>query len=155
MKETVRTSRPTIDEYFMQLAITASSRATCRHRWQGAVIVRDKRVISMGYNGAPPGVVDCLERQYCSKEKGLPCLAEALHGESNAIITAARYGIAVGGASIYCVFSPCRSCCNMIKTAGITDVYFEYIYDGFPMGLIYLAELGLIVHCLKDVYLKG
>lgn len=144
-----RTTRPTLDEYFMQLARAASSRATCRHRWQGAVIVKNKRVISMGYNGAPPGVADCLERGYCSKEKGLYCLAEGLHGESNAIITAAKEGISVNGAILYCIYSPCRSCCNMLKTAGIVEVVYEQVYTGYPEGPDYLYDLSVKVRKLE------
>lgn len=144
-----KTARPTLDEYFMQLAKAASSRATCRHRWQGAVIIRNKRVISMGYNGAPPGVKDCLELGYCSKERDLPCRADGLHGESNAIITAAKEGISVDGAVVYCIFSPCRSCCNMLKTVGIIEVVYEEVYDGFPTGPAYLESLGIKVRKLR------
>ena len=144
-----KASRIDIDTYFMLIAKAASLRATCRHREQGAVIVRDKHVISMGYNGAPPGVKDCLERGYCSKAENLPCLAEALHGESNAIITAAREGISVNSATIYCIFSPCRSCCNMIKTAGIAEVVYAEVYGGFPEGPEYLVSLGVKVRKLK------
>lgn len=146
----VRTTRPSIDVYFMRLAKVISTRATCRHRWQGAVIVKNKHIISCGYNGAPPNVVDCLELGYCSKEKGFPCLAESLHGESNAIITAAKEGVSVNGTTIYCIFSPCRACANMLKTAGIVEVVYEEIYDGFPEGPEYLTELGVIVRQLSQ-----
>jgi len=141
----IKTSRISFDEYIMQICHAVAARATCRHREQGAVIVRDKRIISTGYNGAPPGIKDCLELGYCSKEKDLPCLAEALHGESNAIITAAREGISVNNTTLYCVYSPCRSCCNMLKTAGITKVIYGNIYDGFPVGPYYLKCLGVKV----------
>ena len=139
-----KTSRIPFDDYIMLICHTVALRATCRHREQGAVIVRDKRIISTGYNGAPPDVIDCLERGFCSKAKGLPCLAEGLHGESNAIITAAREGIPVKGATLYCVYSPCRSCCNMIKTANIDHVIYEEVYDGFPEGPGYLLNLGIL-----------
>lgn len=138
-----RTERISFDEYAMAICHTAALRSTCRHRCQGAIIVKDRRIISMGYNGAPPGVKDCLERGYCSKAEGLPCLAESLHGESNAIISAAKTGISISGAHLYCVYSPCRSCCNMIKSAGITRVYYEDVYDGFPEGPEYLIQLGV------------
>ena len=154
-KRVLKKSRPSFDDYIMEICHAVSRRATCLHRDQGAVIVMGKHVVSAGYNGAPPGITDCLQKQYCSKAKGLPCLAEGLHGESNAIIAAASAGIGIRGSLIYCIYSPCRVCCNMIKTAGITDVYFEEIYDGFPDGPFYLAELGIIVHCLKEVFLRG
>lgn len=137
-----KTSRISFDEYVMAICHAVAARATCRHREQGAVITKDKRIISTGFNGAPPGVQDCLERGYCSKEmKNLPCLAEGLHGESNALITAAKEGISVNGSVLYCIFSPCRSCCNMIKTAGITEVVYGEVYDGFPSGPEYLESL--------------
>ena len=138
-----KTTRIPFDEYIMEICHTVSLRATCRHREQGAIIIRNKRIISTGYNGAPPGVLDCLELGYCSKEKNNICLAEGLHGESNAIITAAREGINVNGSTMYCIYSPCKSCCNMIKTAGITGVIYEEVYSGYPYGPTYLADLGI------------
>lgn len=142
-------SRISFDEYIMRICHAVAARATCRHREQGAVIVKKKRIISTGYNGAPPGVKDCLERGYCSKAEGLPCLAESLHGESNAIITAAKEGISVDGTTLYCVFSPCRGCCNMLRTAGIIEVVYEGVYDGFPDGPEYLGSLGVKVRMLE------
>lgn len=140
---TIKTLRISFDEYIMAICHAVAARATCRHREQGAVIVKSKRIISCGYNGAPPNTTDCLERGYCSKAEGLPCLAEGLHGESNAIIAAARYGISVDGAAVYCVFSPCRTCANMLKTAGIVEVVYESLYRGFPEGPEYLESLEI------------
>lgn len=140
-----KTTRISFDEYIMAICRVVALRATCRHRDQGVVIVRNKRIISTGYNGAPPGQKDCLELGYCSKAEGLPCLAEALHGESNAIITAAKEGISVDGTTLYGVYSPCRSCCNMMKTAGISEVVYGEVYDGFPGGPLYLESLGIKV----------
>jgi len=133
----------------MHVCYAVSKRATCRHREQGAVIVKNKRIISTGYNGTVPGVEDCLERGYCSKEKGRGCLAESLHGESNAIITAAREGISVDGSTLYCIYSPCKGCCNMLKTAGILEVTYEYIYENFLEGPEYLLNLSVKVRKLE------
>jgi len=91
---------------------------------------------------------DCLERGYCSKIEDLPCLAEGLHGESNAIITAAREGISIDGATIYCVYSPCRCCANMMKVAGIVEVVYENMYSTYPEGPSYLESLGIKVRKL-------
>jgi dCMP deaminase len=107
------------------------------------VIVKNKHVIAMGYNGAAPGQKDCLERGFCTKHKGGDCLAEGLHGESNAILSAAKDGISVEGATMYCIYSPCRACCNMIKAAGITKVYYDTLYDNYPDGPQYLKSLGV------------
>ncbi len=143
-------TRISFDASAMQICHTVALRATCRHRDQGAIIVRDRRIIATGYNGAPPGVRDCLENGFCSKDKDLECLAEGLHGESNAIISAAKAGVSVEGSTLYCVYSPCRSCCNMIRTAGIKTLIFEQIYDSFPTGPDYLASLGVDVYLLRN-----
>ena len=139
-------SRISFDAYAMRICHTVALRATCRHRNQGAIIVKDRRIMATGYNGAPPGVKDCLERGFCSKEKGYECLAEGLHGESNAILSAAKAGVRIEGATLYCIYSPCRACCNMIKTAGIEIVVFERAYNKFPGGPRYLQLLGLKVY---------
>ncbi len=131
------------NQYAMRICRTVALRSTCRHRDQGAIIVKNKRIVSAGYNGAPPGIEDCLERGYCSKESDLPCLAEGLHGESNAIISAAKAGISVDGATIYCTYSPCRTCANMIKTVGVMAVYYEHVYTGYEEGPRYLNWLGV------------
>ncbi|MCJ7760876.1 dCMP deaminase family protein [Candidatus Bathyarchaeota archaeon] len=145
---TTKTSRISFDEYIMRICHAVAARATCRHREQGAVIIKNRRIISTGYNGSPPGLKDCLELGFCSKEKGYPCRAEGLHGESNAIITAAKEGISVDGTVLYCIFSPCRTCANMLKTAGIVEVVYGEVYDGFPEGPVYLESLGVSVRKL-------
>ncbi len=138
-----KTTRISLDDYFMKICHTVAERATCRHREQGAIIVHDKRIISTGYNGAPSGVTDCLQRGYCSKSEEAGCLAEGLHGESNAIIMAAKEGISVNGSVMYCVYSPCKCCCNMIQAAGILEVVYEQRYSGFENGPEYLMSIGI------------
>jgi len=141
----VKEERPNFDRYALELCLMVSRRATCRHRSQGAVIVKDQRVLATGYNGAAPGIKDCLERGFCQKSEGLSCLAEGLHGESNAIASAARLGIPIKDAKMYCTFSPCRACSNLIKAAGIIEVCYMFVYDGFPSGPEYLKSLGVQV----------
>ena len=148
--DTVKTSRIPFDSYIMRVCHVVASRATCRHREQGAVIVHNKRILSTGYNGAPPGAKDCLEYGYCAKEENLPCRAEGLHAESNAIVTAAREGIRVEGSTLYCIFSPCLSCCNIIKTAGIIEVIYLHTYPYFEEGPGYLELLGVKVRQLEE-----
>jgi len=145
-----KTERPSLDEYFLELAKATATRSTCRHRDQGAVLVRNKRVIATGYNGAPPGADDCQQLGYCSKTMRLPCRAEGLHGESNAIASAAKMGVSTEGATIYCVYSPCMSCCNLLKSAGIVEVKFKDVYDRFPEGPQYLLDIGIKVSLLKE-----
>lgn len=146
----VKLTRPTFRKYMMAVCRAVATRATCRHRNQGAIIVKDKRILATGYNGAPPGVKDCLERGFCFKAEGGVCLAEGLHGESNAIISAAKAGIAIEGADLYCVYSPCISCCNMLKVAGIHSVYYSEVYSGFPDGPVYLETLGITVERIQE-----
>lgn len=143
-------TRISFDAYAMRICHTVALRATCRHRDQGAIIVKDRRIIAAGYNGAPPGVRDCLQIGYCSKEKDLPCMAEGLHGESNALISAAKAGVSVEGSTIYCIYSPCRACCNMVRTAGIRTLVYEHVYDGFSEGPDYLRSLGIDAYVLRD-----
>ncbi len=147
---TNKESRINFDEYAMKVCHAVALRATCRHRDQGAIIVHDRRIVSAGYNGAPPGVEDCLQKGYCSKAEHLPCLAEGLHGESNALLSAAKAGVEVEGATLYCLYSPCRACCNMIKTAGIKAVVYEQVYDGFAEGPKYLSHLGVTTYILNN-----
>lgn len=141
----IKTARPSYNESIFKVCEALASRATCRHREQGVVIVRDKVIIATGYNGAPRGVKDCIEKGYCSKAESLPCLAEGLHGESNALISAARHGVSVDKATMYCIYSPCRACCNMIRNAGIEAVIFKEVYSEFLDGPRYLASLGVTV----------
>lgn len=140
-----KSQRVSLDQYMMDIANVVATRSTCLHRHQGAVIVRDKRMISIGYNGSAPGMPHCICLGYCTKEKHGYCLAEGLHGESNAIATAARMGIPVAGATIYCLYSPCRTCCNLIKSAGIVEVKYAKVYHDFIEVYAYLRSLGIKV----------
>ena len=119
-----KSERPNLEQVFMRIAKTIALRSTCRHRDQGAVLVKDDHIISMGFNGSPPGQPHCIELGYCSKDEGLPCMAEGLHGESNAVITAARFGISTQNTTLYSVYSPCRACCNILRVAGVMKVVY-------------------------------
>lgn len=140
-----KTSRIDIDTYFLLIAEAASLRSTCRHRKQGAALVRNMRVVATGFNGSAPGMVHCIDLDYCMKEEYGLCRAENLHGESNAITSAAKMGISTDGTTIYCMYSPCRSCCHLLKSAGIVEVKYLELYDGFIDGPDYLKELGIKV----------
>jgi len=86
---------------------------------------------------------------YCLKIETGVCRAEGLHGESNALAFAAKLGIAVEGSTLYSVYSPCRTCCNMIRVAGIVEVIYEEVYSGFPEGPEYLKEIGITCRKIK------
>lgn len=129
--------RPSWDEYFMLLAKLAATRSTCFSRPVGAVIVRDRFVLSTGYNGAAPGAWHCIDKKQCywrQPENQVPGieprdLSRAIHAEMNAIAQAARQGINIEGGTIYCTLSPCSTCFKVLISAGIKKVFFEHIYD--------------------------
>ena len=112
-------------EYFMQMARHVASRATCDRKHVGAVIVRDKTVLSTGYNGSIRGYVHCddvghvMENGHC---------VGTVHAEANAIIQAAKNGVCIDGAELYTTASPCWSCFKLIANAGIKRVFFGEFY---------------------------
>ncbi len=135
------------DKRFMHLTEEVAEWSSCIRRQVGAVIVREKRVMTTGYNGAPAGIKSCVERGECLREKmNIPSgtraeLCFAAHAEQNAIIQAARYGININGATLYCTHQPCVICAKMIINAGISRVIYKEGYpDEFSMRLF--AEAG-------------
>jgi dCMP deaminase len=123
--------RPGIDNYFMNIAIMVSSRATCLRRRVGSVIVLGKQIVSTGYNGAPQGLPHCLTIG-CARE-GVPSgerseLCRGAHAEQNAINFAARYGISIENATVYTSHLPCSWCSKSIVNAGIRRVVFLHDY---------------------------
>ena len=125
--------RPDIDEYFLKIAKVVGERATCVRRQIGAVAVRDKQILTTGYNGAPAGVKDCLElgclRDQLSVSSGMPHdICRSVHAEQNAIIQAATHGISIEGATIYCTTAPCALCARMLVNAKIKRYvcYIDY-----------------------------
>jgi len=142
-------NRPGWDEYFMEIAYQVSRRTTCLRRAVGAVIVKDKRILSTGYNGVPAGIEHCLTRGCLRDQLGIPSgkqheLCRGLHGEQNAIIQAARYGIPINGAVIYITTQPCIICAKMLINAGIQEIIFDASYPD-PLTLDMLAEAGVKV----------
>ena len=125
--------RPSWDEYFMNIAKVAATRGNCSRRQVAAVIVRDHRVISTGYNGTPRGVRTCCDGGCPRCSSNTPSgtgLSECLcsHAEENSIVQAACYGIAVKGATLYTTYSPCLQCAKMIINAGISEVIYYQHY---------------------------
>lgn len=138
------------DKRFMQMADLVSTWASCYqpNRKIGAVIVKNKRVMTTGYNGAPAGVKTCIERGECLRRKlNIPSgqrqeLCYAVHAEQNAIIQAAKLGISIDGATLYCTHQPCVMCAKIIVNSGITRVVYR---EGYPddFALEILAEGGV------------
>lgn len=116
------------DNYFMEMAYIVSRRATCERRKVGAVIVKDNRILSTGYNGAPKGLNHCYNNGGCIREKmGISSgknheLCRAVHAEQNAIIQCASHGVSTEGATIYITTSPCSQCLKMLINAGIKRI---------------------------------
>ncbi|MFH2061111.1 MAG: cytidine/deoxycytidylate deaminase family protein [Pseudomonadota bacterium] len=126
--------RPSWHEYFMGICTLVASRATCTRRKVGAVLVKEKRILCSGYNGAPAKVPHCKETGCLRARLNVPSgekheLCRGVHAEQNAIIQAAYHGIQVRGAILYCTNQPCSICAKMIVNAGIKSVYYLDGYD--------------------------
>jgi len=125
--------RPSWDEYFVEIARQVATRSTCLRRSVGALIVRDKRILSTGYNGAPRGLEHC-DVVGCLREKlGIPSgqrqeICRGLHAEQNAIIQAALHGVSIEGGTIYVTHQPCITCAKMIINSGIVRVVCANTY---------------------------
>jgi dCMP deaminase len=129
--------RPEWKEYFIGIARLVSKRSTCTRRKVGAVVVRDKRVLATGYNGAPTGLSHCAETGCIREKMGVPSgqrheLCRGLHAEQNAIIQAAYHGISIQDAILFCTTLPCSICFKMIINAGIKEIVYE---EGYPDDL--------------------
>ncbi len=136
----------------MRIALLAATRSTCLRRQVGAVIVKDKRVLSTGYNGSPSGLSHCLDVGCLREKLKIPSgerheLCRAIHAEQNAIIQAATSGVSIEGATLYSTTYPCVLCAKMIINAGIRTIY---ITDGYPDDLAkqMIEEAGITVYRL-------
>ncbi|MFQ3675490.1 MAG: cytidine/deoxycytidylate deaminase family protein [Endomicrobiia bacterium] len=130
--------RPSWDEYFLKLTFLVAERSTCRRHHVGAVIVRDKHILTTGYNGAPSGCKDCLELGCLREELKIASgerheLCRGVHAEQNAIIQAGSHGINIKNATIYCTHSPCLICAKMIVNSKIKRfvTYKDYPDENF------------------------
>jgi dCMP deaminase len=142
--------RPGWDEYFMSIARVVASRSNCMKRKVAAVIVKDRRIISTGYNGTPRGVKNCNEGG-CPRCNDFAAVGTRLdecvcsHGEENAIVQAAYHGIPVRESSLYTTFCPCLLCTKMIINAGIQEVVYNADYPMGEISLSLLREAGIKV----------
>lgn len=131
----------------MSIAELVAQRATCIRRQVGAVFVRDKRIITTGYNGAPTKIKHCLDVGCLREEQGVPSgerheLCRGLHAEQNAIIQAALYGVSLEGATLYCTNQPCSICTKMLINARIANIIYK---DGYAdaLSVAMLTEAGI------------
>jgi dCMP deaminase len=126
--------RPDIDEYFLKIASVVAERATCRRHHIGAIAVRDKHILTTGYNGAPAGAKDCLELGCLRDEQGIPSgtrqeICRAIHAEQNVIIQAGLHGVSLEGSTVYCTHTPCVLCAKMLVNARIARFVTFGKYD--------------------------
>ncbi len=145
--------RPTWDEYFLEMADLASKRATCLRRRVGALLVKEKRILATGYNGAPSGLAHCSETGCLREQLKVPSgqrheLCRGLHGEQNALIQASVHGVSVKGSTLYSTTQPCIICAKMLINAGIREIV---ISNGYPdeMAMNFLKEAGIKVRTIK------
>ncbi|MBP5242409.1 MAG: cytidine/deoxycytidylate deaminase family protein [Clostridia bacterium] len=149
------------DKRFVEFARVVGSWSSCIRpgRQVGAVVVRDKRIITTGYNGAPAGIRSCEEKGECMREKlNVPSgkqqeLCFAVHAEQNAIVQAAKFGINIQGATLYCTHQPCVICAKMIINAGISRVVYEEGYPD-PFSLQLFREAGTLIEKYSDLESK-
>lgn len=150
----MKIDRPTWDEYFISIAKLVSTRSTCLRRKVGAILVKDKKILTTGYNGVPSNIEHC-EKTGCLRERlKVPSgerheLCRGLHGEQNALLQAALHGVSVKDAMLYSTTHPCIICAKMIINAGINEVV---IAGGYPdkMSRDLLKEAGIRIRIHKD-----
>ena len=141
--------RPSWDEYFIKIASDVAERATCMRRKVGAILVKDKRILATGYNGAPSGLPHCEEVGCIRQREGVPSgerheLCRGLHAEMNAFLQAAVHGVGTQDATLYCTNYPCSLCAKMIINAGVQRVVEAGDYPD-ELARELLAESGIEV----------
>ncbi|NLC31751.1 MAG: cytidine deaminase [Clostridiales bacterium] len=146
------------DQRFMEMARLVATWSSCFQscREIGAVIVRDKRVMTTGYNGAPAGIRTCKERGECLRRKlNIPSgtrteICYAIHAEQNAVIQAAKLGVSIDGGTCYCTHQPCSVCARILLNAGITRIVYEQGYpDDFSLEI--LSEAGMLLQKYSEL----
>jgi dCMP deaminase len=131
--------RPSWDDYFMGIALQVARRSTCDRARVGAIIVKDRRILTTGYNGSPAGLPHCDEIGHLMVNDH--CV-RTLHAEQNAIIQAALHGVGVAGGTMYVTHQPCLTCAKMIINAGIRRVVFAGQYPD-PNAVAFLRDAGV------------
>ena len=144
--------KKSFDEIYMELAENLSVKSHCVKAQVGAVLTKDTRIISLGYNGPPAGTYNCDEvwpKEGCPRDSKGSC-SLALHAEQNAILYASKNNVAVEGSTLYVTLSPCIACARVIFTVGIKKVFYKYSYakyKGIPIdeGVEFLRKFGVDV----------
>jgi dCMP deaminase len=142
-------ARPSWDEYFMDITHLVSKRSTCLRRQVGSLLVKDKKILATGYNGAPSRIEHCLDTGCLRQQLDIPSgerheLCRGLHAEQNAIIQAAYHGVGIQGATLYCTNHPCVICSKMVINAGIERIVYEEGYaDALAAGMLKESEIKI------------
>ena len=141
--------RPDWDTYSMRITKLVATRSSCLRRSVGAVLVKDKRILATGYNGAPAGMAHCEEAGCLRDQLHIPSgerheLCRGLHAEQNAIIQAARQGTEIKDSTLYCTTAPCSLCAKMLINAGVTRIVYEGSYPD-ERAMAFFAEAGVKV----------
>lgn len=144
------------DEYFLQIIDMVAQRGTCDRGRSGSVIVIDRRIVTTGYVGSPPGQPHCdeaghLMREVMDSEGNVSkhCI-RTLHAEENAILQAARYGISLKGATLYCKMTPCFNCAKMIISVGIKRVVAKKRYHADTLSLELFKNTGVELDIIEN-----
>jgi len=146
--------RPSWDEYFLKMAFLVAERSTCLRHQVGAIIIKDRHVLTTGYNGAARNIDDCLKLGCLRNQLNIPSgerheICRAIHAEQNAIIQAGVHGVTIDGGTLYCTHSPCIICAKMIVNAGIKRVVmcgeypdnFNLVMDLFQQAQVQFDRL--------------
>jgi dCMP deaminase len=150
------TERPSWDDYFMTIAEDVATRATCIRRKVGAVLVKDKRILSTGYNGVPTGITHCTPETCLRTIYNVPSgerheLCRGLHAEQNAIIQAAYHGVSIKDSILYVTHQPCSICTKMLINSGIRKFIFKHPYkDTLAMDMMEEAGVITVVYRSED-----
>jgi dCMP deaminase len=142
--------RPSWNNYFMDIAVLVAKRSTCTRRAVGAIIVKDKRILSTGYNGAPSRIQHCSETGCLREQMNVASgerheLCRGIHAEQNAIIQAAYHGVSIKDSAVFCTNLPCSICAKMIINAGINKIYYKSGYaDAMSEEMLKEAKVKVI-----------
>lgn len=144
--------RPPWDDYFMQITHDVATRSTCLRRQVGAIIVKDKRILTTGYNGAPTTISHCTAETCIRAKLNVPSgerheLCRGLHAEQNAIIQASQHGVSINGATIYVTHQPCSICTKMLINSGIKKFIYASPYDD-PLSEEMIQEAGIEIQII-------
>lgn len=152
----MNSDRPSWDEYFIKIAQDVSTRAICVKRKVGALIVKENRILTTGYNGAPKGFSHCTEQTCIRNQINVPSgqrheLCRGLHAEQNAIIQAAVHGVEIEGGTLYCTYQPCVICAKMMINAGLKRLVYSGGYpDELATQMLKESEIKVVQFVLKS-----